>query len=154
MDEILRILEGVLSYQFGRPAARAILEGELRVEIVRGFPRRVTTPDGEHVLTLRPTDGLASLGPVAAERLIEATEPPEHRVIVDEEGEERAVRGRDVFAAHVVEAWDEIRPGDECVIVNGDDEPLAVGKARLSGWEMPRFEHGVAVRVRKPVQRG
>ncbi len=154
MDDVLRIIEGILSYQFGRTAARAILEGEPRVEIVRGFPRRVTTEEGRHLLTIRPTDGLASLGPEAARRLVEATDPPEHRVTVDEEGARRATKGMDAMAAHVTDAWHEIRPGDECVIVDEDDEPLAVGKARLSGWEMPRFKHGVAVRVRKPVPRG
>ncbi len=57
--------------------------------------------------------------------------------------------GRNVFAKHVVEADKELRPQDEVIVVDEEDNLVAVGKAVLSGEEMKVFKHGVAVKVRK-----
>jgi archaeosine synthase len=46
----------------------------------------------------------------------------------------------------VVEADDQIRPGDE-VIIEGE-KAFGVGRAKMSGWEMKRSRRGVAVEIR------
>ncbi len=148
MDRYVRIVEGILAYQFGRTVAKAMLDGEVEVRVRRGRPREVFV-DGKRLCTIRASDGLASLAPEGARRLHGATEFPEHRVVCSEEWADAVRRGRDLFCEYAVEGWEELRPGDECLVVTEDDELLAVGRARLSGWEMRYFEDGVAVRVRR-----
>lgn len=70
-------------------------------------------------------------------------------VKVLEEAEPFVAEGRSVFARHVEDADEEIRPQEEVIVVNGKGEVLAVGRAVLSGREMKAFKHGVAVRVRR-----
>ncbi|WP_456435092.1 PUA domain-containing protein [Methanopyrus sp.] len=148
MSRYVEIVRGILAYQFGREAADAMLDGEVKVRVRRGRPREVFV-DGERLCTVRASDGLASLAPEGARRLHSATEPPEHRVVCADEWVEAVRRGRDLFCEYALRGWGELRPGDECLVVSEDDELLAVGKMRLSGWEVEYFEHGVAVRVRR-----
>jgi len=49
----------------------------------------------------------------------------------------------------VIDADEEIRPQEEVIVLNKDNEVLAVGRALLTGKEMKAFERGVAVRVRR-----
>ena len=60
-------------------------------------------------------------------------------------------KGRNVFAKHVKDADPEIRPGSEVIIVDEEDNLLAVGKAILNGKEMIAFKSGIAVKVRRGV---
>ena len=57
--------------------------------------------------------------------------------------------GGDVFAKHVIDADEEIRPMEEVIILNSRNEVIAVGRALLSGIEMHEFTRGVAVKVRR-----
>jgi uncharacterized protein with predicted RNA binding PUA domain len=69
-------------------------------------------------------------------------------VTVQKDVSEFVADGRDVFAAHVVKADEEIRAKDEVIVVDEDDHILAVGRALLSSSEMKAFKTGVAVKVR------
>ncbi|MDD1739460.1 MAG: hypothetical protein LUQ30_01215 [Methanothrix sp.] len=51
-----------------------------------------------------------------------------------------------LLAPGVVEADEQIRPGDE-VIIRGE-KAFGVGRARMSGWEMMASKRGVAVDIR------
>ncbi|MCK5403375.1 pseudouridine synthase, partial [Candidatus Bathyarchaeota archaeon] len=46
-----------------------------------------------------------------------------------------------------------IRPGEEVVVINNKNIVLAVGKALLSGDEMLAFNRGVAVKVRRGIEK-
>jgi predicted RNA-binding protein (TIGR00451 family) len=61
--------------------------------------------------------------------------------------------GGDVFAKHVVRADEQLRPGEEAIVIDEDDALLAVGSAVLNGREMSYFKRGVAVKVRDGVAR-
>jgi uncharacterized protein with predicted RNA binding PUA domain len=69
-------------------------------------------------------------------------------VVVRNEVAKFIAEGGDVFAVHVVRADDAIRPKDEVIVVDENENFLAVGKAVLSGEEMRAFKSGVAVKVR------
>jgi len=73
-------------------------------------------------------------------------------VRVQEEAVSFVAKGRSVFAKHVVDADDEIRPQEEVIVINAKSEVLAVGRALLTGEEMKAFKRGVAVRVRRGVE--
>ena len=53
-----------------------------------------------------------------------------------------------MFAKFVSECDNEIRPGEEVIVIGKGDELLATGRAMLNGGEMFAFERGVAVKVR------
>ena len=100
--------------------------------------------------TLRPTDGFFSLGIPGAGRLLKL-KPQRLWVKVLDDAIDFVSAGRSVFAKHVVDCDDEIRPEEEVIVLDDNNGLLAVGRAVLSGEEMRTFDHGVAVRVRRGV---
>ncbi|MGC9071734.1 MAG: PUA domain-containing protein [Acidilobus sp.] len=143
-SEDLKVLEALLSYQFGDEAAKALTSIPLEVEIRRGKIRYVyESGTGKRLLTLRPSDFMFTISLRAGEIIRQVTPRPRMRVIVKEfrEGE---VRGIDVISADP-----QIRPGDEVLVVDRNDELLAVGKARAPGPVMGALGEQEVVRVRE-----
>ena len=143
-------LRTVADYQFGRGVGDALFpRGEpLEVERSRsGRPRQLTTDDGRVATFL--TDGRLSIGIEGGRRLRASTEPPTYRVVVGEESEPFVRDGRNAFAKFVREVDPVVRPGDEVLVVNDDDDLLGVGRAELSARSMTDFESGMAVLVRE-----
>ncbi|MFQ6118759.1 MAG: PUA domain-containing protein, partial [Methanosarcinales archaeon] len=68
-------------------------------------------------------------------------------VIVDNGAIKSILKGANVLAPGVEDADQEISSGDE-VIVIGNSEVIATGRARMSGKEMIYKKHGLAVKVR------
>ena len=52
----------------------------------------------------------------------------------------------------IKEAYSNIRPGDEVIILNNDDQVIAVGKSEMSGREMCELNRGRAVSVRHKLE--
>ena len=57
--------------------------------------------------------------------------------------------GKNVFAHFVLDCDPEIIPGDEVMVVDGEDRLVAVGSARMAAREMKDFGGGMAVDVRE-----
>jgi archaeosine synthase len=57
-------------------------------------------------------------------------------------------KGGSIFAVGITEADPEIRPGDEVIVINNDDNVIAVGKSEMSGREMCELNRGRAVSIR------
>lgn len=152
--EALQKIRSTADYQFGKGVGSQLFPEN--VEIVRskntGRIRHVFL-NGELLATLRPTNGFFALAPAGARRIVEKVRPLRLWVKVSAEAERFVRAGRSVFAKHVVEADEEIRAGEEVVVINERNEVLAVGVAVLTGKEMKAFERGVAVRVRKGVKK-
>ena len=51
-----------------------------------------------------------------------------------------------LLAPGVVNADEQIRPGDEVIVVG--EQAFGIGRAKMSGWEMVRSRRGVAVEIR------
>ena len=147
--EMLRVA-ATADMQFGAGAADVLLAGKL--ELVRspntGRVRNVLS-DGEHILSLRAGDGLFSLRLPGAERLRRAFPPPALRVSVDADAAPFAAQGKNVFARFVVGCDPGLRPNDEVLVVDGQDNLVAVGRALMVKEEMAAFRKGMAVRVRQ-----
>ncbi len=58
------------------------------------------------------------------------------------------IRGSSIFAMGVDEADDSIRPGDEVIITDRNDQVVAVGRSEMSGREMRSLDRGIAVTLR------
>jgi 7-cyano-7-deazaguanine tRNA-ribosyltransferase len=90
-----------------------------------------------------------SLTVAGAKRLMKGVKPPRLWVKVQKDVEPFIEQGKSVFAKHVVDADDEIRPQEEVIIIGENNRVLAVGKAVLTGKEMKAFKHGAAVKMRR-----
>jgi 7-cyano-7-deazaguanine tRNA-ribosyltransferase len=152
-DFDLQRVRAVADMQFGRGAGNALLGGnvELRKSRKRGKVRNVLV-DGEHILSMRAGDGLFTLKPDGARRLMSAFGSPKLRVIVNPDSAEFNARGKSVFCGFVLDADPGIVPGDEVVVVNEKDELIAVGRSAMTRGEILAFKKGVAVRVREGVE--
>ena len=146
-------------YQFGAGAGDALFPADETLTLQRssgGRPRQVIlgdvdddpgSPEGDRIVSYG-TDGRFTLGVAGGRRLREAFPAPRHRMVVGKESEPFVREGRNAFAKFVTAADDGIRPGDEVLVVDGDDALFAVGRAELSGSEAEHFASGVAVKVR------
>ena len=146
--DILRA-KAIANYQFGIDVADAMFRG--KIEIVKskktGKIRNVIS-DGEHILSLRAGDGLYTLRPEGAVRILEKIPSPRMRVIVNDDSVPFVSEGRNAFAQFVLDADDEIRPMEEVIVVDKDDRFLATGRALLIKSEMKSLKKGIAVKVR------
>ncbi len=136
--------------QFGRGAADALLAGRLELVTSKRTGRiRNVIVDGRHVLSMRAHDGLFSLRAEGGKLLHAALPRPSLRVVVETDTAEFNRQGKNVFAKFVREADADLRPGDEVLVVDGEDRLAAVGQALLNPEEMIAFQRGLAVHVRE-----
>ncbi|MGC9209754.1 MAG: PUA domain-containing protein [Acidilobus sp.] len=144
-EQDLLALEAMLSYQFGREAAKALTSIPLEVELRRGKIRYVyERGSGDRLLTLRPNDFMFTISLRAGEIIRSAVPSPRLRVVVRDD-----YRGGDVKGLDVIFADPQIRAGDEVLVVSKNDELLAVGKARAPGTLMGALTDQDVVRVRE-----
>jgi 7-cyano-7-deazaguanine tRNA-ribosyltransferase len=145
--------KAVLDMQFGRGAAD-VLDGRA-VEFVKsrktGKIRNVIV-DGLHAFSMRAHDGRFTLKMEGAKMLMGLLPPPRMRVVVEDEPAEFAEKGANVFAKFVRDCDDEIRPGDDVMIVNTKGELAAAGRALMNREEMLAFNRGIAVRVKQTAE--
>ncbi len=149
MNRDLDRLRAVADYQFGRGAGTALFPDDTHVEYSKntGKPRHLYA-GGELVANYRPNDALYTVTIAGAGRLA-ALEGFRYTVRVRDDVVEYVEQGRNVFAKHVVDAGESIRPGDEVVVVDGGGEVVAVGKSKMNRGDMLSFKTGAAVRVRR-----
>lgn len=143
-------LRTIADYQFGATAGESLfpLAEELTIARSRsGRPRQVKSRDGR--LVTYNTDGRFTLGLAGGRRLQQAFSPPTGRVVVGAESEPFVRDGRNAFAKFVTGVDPVIRPGDEVLVVTGDDTLLGVGRAELGATAMQDFTTGMAVMVRE-----
>jgi predicted RNA-binding protein (TIGR00451 family) len=145
----LQRVRGVANYQFGSENGQKMFPDEVVLSHSRKTGRVKHIYLNRTLLaTIRPNDGAFALTIAGAERLMRLVDYPRFRVVVNGDVEHFIVKGRNVFARHVVMADRHIIPGEEVVVTNNMGEVLAVGKALLAGSEMLAFNRGVAVKVR------
>ena len=146
----LQKIRSVADYQFGRGVGRELFPNDVKIVYSKRTGRiRYVYFSGRRLATLRPTNGLFSLSITGAKRIMENVKPPRLWVRVKDEAAPFVKKGRSVFAKHVSDADEEIRPMEEVTVIDDEGEVLAVGKAVLTGEEMKAFKKGVAVKVRR-----
>lgn len=147
----LRKIRSVADYQFGRGAGEVLFPSNVEISLFRRTGRvRHIRLNGRLLATLRPTDGFFSLTIEGARQIVQL-DPPRLWVRVQDDVADFIAKGRSVFAKHVIDCDEEIRPAEEVFITDSQHRILAVGRAVLTGKEMKAFKHGVAVRVRRGV---
>jgi len=150
LEDALRRIRSVADFQFGKGVDAKLFPENVEILYSKRTGRiRYVYLNGKRLATLRPTDGLFSLSIAGAKRIVENARSAKCFVTVMDDVLKFIAEGGDVFAVHVVNADDEIRPKDEVIVVDEDCKVLAVGRAVLSGEEMKAFKKGAAVKVRR-----
>lgn len=151
-DMNLRRISAVVSMQFGKGASKALLKGKVKIVISKktGKIRNVYC-DEKHILSMRAGDGLFTLKIDGAWLFHKSFKYPKLRVAVGEDAVPFVKDGKSVFAKFVVDCDQELRPFDECLVVNEKDDLLAVGRCLMNRSEMLSFNYGVAVKTREHI---
>ena len=148
----LRKIRAIADFQFGRGAGEALFQGDVKIIKSKNTGKiRNVVVDGKHVASLRAEDGLFTLKLDGGIRLHGYFKPPYMRIIVSEDSAQFNREGRNVFAKFVLDCDENIRPGDEVLIVDARDNFLAVGRALMNCWEMKHFKKGMCIKVREGI---
>jgi uncharacterized protein with predicted RNA binding PUA domain len=147
---ILRKIRTVADYQFSESVGCILFPDEIDVTISRKTGKiKEIRDNSSHVATLNPRTGFLSLSIEGAKKLSGKIEGS--TITVNDEFVLPISRGGNVFAKHVVKAADELRAGNETIVVSENSSLVAVGRSLLSGGEAKGFKYGVAIKVRRGV---
>ncbi len=149
----IRKIKMIADYQFGPGAGAALFSGAVKIVKSKNTGKiRNVIVDGEHVASLRAEDGFFSLRIAGARRLHSHFEFKKMRVVVSDDSAEFNRVGKNVFAKFVLDADPDLRPGDEVLIVDKQDNLVAVGKTLMQREEMLHFSKGMCVKVREGIE--
>ncbi len=137
-------LRATADFQFGRGTGRLLIpEGaDLRGKL---FHLVICELEGSQLCSFVGQNGLLSLTLEGGAILKETG-----RYWVKFDG--KRIRGGSLFAVGISDADSSIRPGDEVVVINVDDEVVGVGKSEMSGREMCAFDNGRAISLRHTLE--
>jgi 7-cyano-7-deazaguanine tRNA-ribosyltransferase len=151
-DVDLRRISAVADMQFGKGASKALLNGNVEIVKSKNTDKiRNVHVDGCHILSMRAEDGMFTLKIDGAQLLRRFFKYSKLRVIVKEDAVPFIKEGKNVFAKFVVDCDPNLRPFDECLIVDEKDNLLAAGRTLLNRDEMLSFEYGMAVKTREAI---
>ena len=147
--DIMRV-SAVVDMQFGKGTGKALLDGKIRlVKSKKTSKIRNVYCNGKHILSMRAGDGMFTLKIDGAQALHKSFKYPKLRVIVNGDAVPFIKEGKSVFAKFVHDCDPELRPLDECLIVDEKDDLLAVGRCLLNRIEMLSFNYGMAAKTRE-----
>ena len=152
----LRQIKAISDYQFGKKITDILFDKIDQVKLVRSPNTnkiRYIYYENNLLLTLRPTNGFFTLTLYSAKKVITNTSPPKLRVVVLNEISEFIKKGRNVFCKHIVDIDEMLRPFDEVIVVNQDDELLGIGKLKIPVPYAKSFSRGIAVNIRKGINK-
>jgi len=142
-------IAAVLRMQFGREAGKAVETGEISYVKSKNTGRiRNVIRDGNHILSIRATDGYFSLTDDGAKLLHSLLPYPSYRVKIEDDAIPFIKKGSNVFSKFVIDADPSIRPGDESLIVDRSDDLVGYGRCAMNRREMLSFKRGIAVKTR------
>jgi predicted RNA-binding protein (TIGR00451 family) len=150
MNRDLRRLRAIAEYQFGPGTGEILFPEGISVERSKNTGKiRFIRFRETLIATLRPTDSHLTLTIAGAERLASGGNPIGFSITLLDEVSDVVGKGRNAMAKHVVDAGDDIRPGDEVIVLDSKNGVVAVGRALLTGEEMLAYGTGVAVKTRR-----
>ncbi len=153
-NQLFNFLHATFSFQFNDEIAKVLLADYSLMKFK--FSRKTKKIkfiylDNMIFASYKPQLGKFSLGLEAAERILSQISTPQQRVIVSTEVQDFIKEGRSVFAKHVISVDSTLHVGDEVIVVNEEDELLAVGKLSLPPRYILHKIDGNCVKVRKGI---
>jgi len=151
-DKDFQKVSAVSDMQFGKGAAKILFVGEKNIVKSKKTDKiRNVYCDGKHILSMRASDGFFTLKMEGAKLLHKSFKFPKLRVVVKKDAVSFIKEGKSVFAKFVKNCDRELRPFDECIVVDDKDNLLAVGRCILNKKEMLSFDYGMAVKIREHI---
>lgn len=142
----------IADYQFGRGAGEALFPEDTTYSLSKTRRLRYLYSGKERIATVRASDNLLTLSMLGAGRLHARFERPHLRVVAMEDAAPFVAKGGNLFAKHVLSVDEEIRAGEEVLVVDAQDRLLATGTAVLAPEEMLQIKRGIAVAARKAAE--
>jgi len=155
-DEVIA-LRAILNYQLGVNIGEKLLPDNIlvRVSPKTGRIREVFLSNGVKLGSIRASSYTFLLTLKAAEIIKSLVKPKKLRLIVPNEmAYDVAKYSTNIFSRHVLDVDEELRAGDEVIIVDENDKLLCIGRMLLSPYEIMFFTRGIAARVRECVSYG
>ena len=152
----LRKVKAICDYQFDPDITDILFSNkeEIRLERSKNTNKiRYIYLEDNLLLTLRPSNGFFTLSLFSAKKIIDNTTPPKLRAIVSTEISDFIKKGRNVFCKHVINIDENLRPMDEVIVVDQNDELLAIGRLKIPIDYVKTFKNGVAINVRKGINK-
>ncbi len=147
-DEI-ETLRAVANYQFKSYVGDKLIPDNVLLKISKntGRIREVLTSNKVRIASIRASSFTFNLSLYAAQILHKYVD--KLRVVVVSDVVEDLIKGTSVFSRHVLRVDNDLRAGDEALVVDELDNLLCVGKLALSPVEIMFFTRGVAVKLRE-----
>ena len=146
----LRRVVAVCDMQFGINSGSVLLDGEVKIVKSKKTKKiRNIYCDNKHVLSMRAEDGMFTLKKKGAEIIHKNFKKPYLRVVMKDDAVSYVKDGKSVFSKFVKDCDPNLRPLDECLIVDSKDNLIAVGRSLLNRKEMLSFDYGMAVKNRE-----
>ncbi len=142
----------IADYQFGRGAGEAIFPDGTTYSLSKTRRLRYLYSGKERIATVRANDNLLTLSMLGASRIHAFLPSPRLRVVASEDAAPFVAKGGNLFAKHVLSVDEEIRAGEEVLVVDCNDRLLATGTAVLASEEMRQLKRGLAVQARKAAE--
>lgn len=139
-------IKSTLSIQFpGIQFEKLVKNITIQVSRKTGRIRGIIDADtDERLFSLRTSDGRFVPTFEGGKRLL-ASGQLTNRVVMNRDAEPYVAKGKSAFCKFVVDTDHNIQPGGEVLLVNEDNELLAVGTAVQPGYAMLELTSGVAV---------
>jgi len=148
----LQKIMAIADMQFQNRSSKSLFKGKIKlVKSKKTGKIRNIYANSEHILSMRASDGKFTLKIHGARLLHKTLKKPKLRVTISKDAEPFILEGKSVFAKFILECDDELRPYDECLIVNEKDELLGVGRTLMNRQEMLAFTNGMAVKTRETI---
>ncbi len=150
LDLDLNRISAVSDIQFGKDASKTLFNASIRIVKSKKTGKiRNIYREGNHILSMRASDGMFTLKIEGAKLLHNFFKYPKLRVVVKEDAVPFIKERKSVFAKFVTDCDPALIPLDECLIVDKKDTLLAVGRCLLNKNEMISFNYGVAAKTRE-----
>jgi 7-cyano-7-deazaguanine tRNA-ribosyltransferase len=152
LDMDIKRIQNVATMQFGRNTDKILFKGKKSlVKSKKTRKIRNVYCDDDHIVSMRASDGMFTLKLAGGIRLHAHVPFPRFRVVVQNDAVPFIKDGKSVFAKFVKGGDIQLRPYDECIIVDQQDQLLGVGRCLLTVDEMIAFSFGQAVKVREHI---
>jgi len=147
--DFLRI-SAVCDMQFGKGTGDILLNGKIKlIKSKKTGKIRNIYCNNKHILSMRANDGLFTLKIQGAKILHKNIRKPSLRVFLKDDAIPFVKDGKSVFSKFVKDCDPNLRPFDECLIVDEKDNLIASGRCLLNREEMLSFNYGMAVKNRE-----
>lgn len=143
------IVRSLIKYQYKVNDDLLNKMGIIRVEKSKTDRIKEIFVNNERYATVRASDSVLIPSEKMVKYIYDNFPFPEHRVIVQSDIKSFIQEGKSVFSKFVIQIDENLRPGDECLIVTAENELIGFGSLIMTFQEAKSFTRGMVVKTRK-----